>query len=98
MGTIPGAGVEVKEPDEYTEFHPLDPSISSPLVAWLASDEAAHVTGSGVARHRRDHRAVGRLALRPDDLQRRPRWDATTLGAQIATDIFRSRAPGLRPG
>src|SRR3954452_7956482 len=45
MGTIPGANVEVKEPDEYTEWHPLDPSLSSPLVAWLASDEAAHVTG-----------------------------------------------------
>ena len=24
------------------------------------------------------------------------RWDATTLGQQMATDIFRTRAPGLR--
>jgi len=24
------------------------------------------------------------------------RWDATTLGTQMATDIFRTRAPGLR--
>ena len=98
MGTIPGAGVEVKEPDEYTEFHPLDPSISSPLVAWLASDEAGHVTGQVF-------RAIGETIVLLEGWRYGPtisnggqRWDASTLGAQIATDIFRSRAPGLRPG
>jgi NAD(P)-dependent dehydrogenase (short-subunit alcohol dehydrogenase family) len=35
------------EPDELAndEYHPMDPAGSSPLVAWLASDEAQHVTG-----------------------------------------------------
>src|SRR5688500_12110964 len=41
--TVPGF-VAAKEPDEYAEFDPLDPSISSPIVAWLGSDEASHVT------------------------------------------------------
>src|SRR5690606_13454771 len=39
--------VAVREPDEIPEdeFDPLDPSLSSPIVAWLASPEAAHVSG-----------------------------------------------------
>ena len=27
------------------EWNRMDPAVSSPLVAWLASDEADHVTG-----------------------------------------------------
>jgi hypothetical protein len=39
--------VELKEPDEYgdDEFSRLNPQNSAPMVAWLASDEALHVTG-----------------------------------------------------
>src|SRR4051812_27012624 len=98
MGTIPGANVEVKEPDEYTEWHPLDPSLSSPLVAWLASDEAAHVTGQVF-------RAIGETIVLMEGWSYGTtinnggkHWDPATLGAQINTDIFHSRAPGLRPG
>src|SRR5271157_4346554 len=45
-GTMPNAPAVV-EPDEIPEdsFHPLDPAGSSPVVAWLASDEAQYVTG-----------------------------------------------------
>jgi NAD(P)-dependent dehydrogenase (short-subunit alcohol dehydrogenase family) len=98
MGTIPGANVEVKEPDEYTEWHPLDPSISSPLVAWLASDEADHVSGQVF-------RAIAETIILLEGWRYGPtidnggaHWDAKTLGARINTDIFRSRAPGLRAG
>jgi len=98
MGTIPGAGVEVKEPDEYDEWHPLDPKISSPLVAWLASDEAGHVSGQVL-------RAIGETIVLLEGWRYGPtisnggtHWDAEQLGQQISTDIFRSRAPGLRPG
>jgi NAD(P)-dependent dehydrogenase (short-subunit alcohol dehydrogenase family) len=38
--SIPGAGIEAREPDEFDEFSPMDPSNSSPVVAWLASDQA----------------------------------------------------------
>src|SRR6267378_6625802 len=37
--------MELKEPEEYEEFDPMNPGNSAPMVAWLASDEALHVTG-----------------------------------------------------
>src|SRR5688500_6828749 len=45
-GTMPNAPAVV-EPDEIPEdeWNPMDPSVSSPLVAWLASDESQMVTG-----------------------------------------------------
>jgi NAD(P)-dependent dehydrogenase (short-subunit alcohol dehydrogenase family) len=94
--TMPGGAV-AKEPDEFDEFDPLDPSLSSPIVAWLASDEADHVTGQVL-------RAIGETLILmkgwrygPTVRNGRQRWDAETVGAVIATDIFESRAPGLRP-
>jgi NAD(P)-dependent dehydrogenase (short-subunit alcohol dehydrogenase family) len=93
--TVPGFQ-SAKEPDEYTGFDPLDPSISSPIVAWLASDEAAHVTGQVL-------RAIGETLILLEGWRYGPtirnggqRWSAATVGARIASDIFHSRAPGLR--
>ena len=75
----------------------MDPSMSSPVVAWLASDEAAHVTGQVL-------RAIGETLVLIEGWRYGPtinncgtRWQPATLGAQINTDIFHSRAPGLRP-
>lgn len=87
-----------REPDEIPaeEWDPTDPSISSPLVAWLASDESGHVSGQ-VFKALRDRiqwlegwneiRAVSSAGKR---------WDAAQLGQLLATDIFRTRAAGLR--
>jgi NAD(P)-dependent dehydrogenase (short-subunit alcohol dehydrogenase family) len=93
--TVPGF-VAAKEPDEYEEFDPLDPSISSPIVAWLASDEASHVTGQVL-------RAIGETLILLEGWRYGPtvrnggtRWRADTVGSVIATDIFKTRAPGLR--
>ena len=36
---------EVWETDEYEDFDQEDPGNAAPMVAWLASDEALHVTG-----------------------------------------------------
>jgi NAD(P)-dependent dehydrogenase (short-subunit alcohol dehydrogenase family) len=95
MSTIPGA-VAAKEPDEYHEFDPLDPSMSAPVVAWLASDEAAHVSGQVL-------RAIGETLILmegwrygPTIENGRTRWDASTLGAKIGAHLFRTRAPGLQ--
>jgi NAD(P)-dependent dehydrogenase (short-subunit alcohol dehydrogenase family) len=95
--TIPGSA-PAKEPDEYDGFDFMDPSMSSPVVAWLASDEAAHVTGQVL-------RAIGETLILFQGWRYGPtinnggtRWQPSTLGAQINTDIFGSRAPGLRPG
>ena len=96
-GTMPGAP-EVIEADDVPEgeWNRMDPSVSSPLVAWLASDEAQHVTGQVI-------RAVAENIIWMKGWTDGPtlnnggkRWEATKLGAQLATDIFGTRAPGLR--
>jgi NAD(P)-dependent dehydrogenase (short-subunit alcohol dehydrogenase family) len=95
--TMPGAPAVV-EPDEIPEdeWNRMDPSVSSPLVAWLASDEADHVTGQVI-------RAVAENIILMEGWtdgatinNGGKRWDATKLGTQLATDVFRTRAPGLR--
>ena len=98
MGTIPGANVEVREPDEYGEWDALDPKISSPVVAWLASDEAHYVSGQVI-------RAIGETLILLEGWRYGPTienggayWDPETLGHRMASDIFRSRAPGMRTG
>ncbi|MBS1848135.1 MAG: SDR family NAD(P)-dependent oxidoreductase [Actinobacteria bacterium] len=95
-GTMPGAP-KVIEADEVPEdeFNPMDPSTSSPLVAWLASDESQLVTGQII-------RAVGERIILMEGwrdgatITTKKRWDPTKLGQQLATDVFGTRAPGLR--
>lgn len=88
------------EPDERPEdeFDPKDPSLCSPVVAWLAGPEAAYVSGQVV-------RAIGETLSVMDGWSLGTtvsnggrRWDATKLGTVFATDIFGSRARGLRLG
>jgi len=95
--TMPGAP-EVIEPEDVPEdeWNRMDPAVSSPLVAWLASDGSQHVTGQVI-------RAVAENIIWMKGWTDGPtlsnggkRWDATTLGAKLATDIFGTRAPGLR--
>jgi NAD(P)-dependent dehydrogenase (short-subunit alcohol dehydrogenase family) len=95
--TIPGFD-KAFEPDELgeDEYHPMDPAGSSPVVAWLASDEAQHVTGQVIrVIHDKIYLMKGwtEAAVVASGEKR---WDATTLGAVFATDIFGTRAPGLR--
>ena len=96
-GTMPGAP-EVIEADDVAddEWNPMDPAVSSPLVAWLASDESQLVTGQVI-------RAVAENIVWMQGWSDGPaisnggrRWDATTLGQQLATDVFGTRTPGLR--
>jgi NAD(P)-dependent dehydrogenase (short-subunit alcohol dehydrogenase family) len=90
----------IREPDEIPdeEFDPMDPSLCSPVVAWLASDEAAHVSGQVIrAMGERIHLMSGwneAVTLSNNG----SRWDATKLGDLFATDLFKTRAPGLRMG
>jgi NAD(P)-dependent dehydrogenase (short-subunit alcohol dehydrogenase family) len=95
--TVPAVGAAI-EPDDLgpDEYHPMDPAGSSPLVAWLASDEAQYVTGQVI-------RAIGdKIHLMKGWYEAatvssgEKRWDATKLGTVLATDLFGTRAPGLR--
>jgi NAD(P)-dependent dehydrogenase (short-subunit alcohol dehydrogenase family) len=96
-GTMPGAPAVIEADDvPEDEWNRMDPAVSSPLVAWLASDEADHVTGQII-------RAVAENIILMKGWEDGPtinnggaRWDATTLGQQLATDVFGTRAPGLR--
>lgn len=95
--TIPGFDAPI-EPEQLgeDEYHPMDPAGSSPIVAWLCSDEAQYVTGQVIrVIHDTIYLMEGwteAVALSSGG----KRWDATRLGMVFATDIFKSRAPGLR--
>jgi len=96
-GTMPSAP-PVVEPDEIPEdeWQPMDPANSSPLVAWLASDESQMVNGQVFrAIHDRVIWMHGwREAAEVSSGQKR--WDAQKLGQSLATDVFRVATPGLR--
>jgi NAD(P)-dependent dehydrogenase (short-subunit alcohol dehydrogenase family) len=96
-GTMPDAPAVV-EPDEIAEdsFHPMDPAGSSPVVAWLASDEAQYVTGQ-VIRVIGDNihlmRGWTESASVSNDAKR---WDASRMGDVMAARIFGTRGRGLQ--
>ena len=96
-GTMPGAP-QVIEPDEVPddEWNRMDPAISSPLVAWLASDESQMVTGQVIRAVAEDIVLMKGWTEGPKVNNGGKRWDASKLGQQLATDVFGTRAPGLR--
>jgi NAD(P)-dependent dehydrogenase (short-subunit alcohol dehydrogenase family) len=96
-GTMPGAPAVI-EADEVPEdeWNRMDPAVSSPLVAWLASDEADHVTGQIIRAVAENIILMKGWTDGPTINNGQKRWDATKLGQQLATDVFFTRAPGLR--
>jgi NAD(P)-dependent dehydrogenase (short-subunit alcohol dehydrogenase family) len=96
-GTISGAEA-VAEPDERPEgeFDPKDPSLASPVVAWLASGEAGHVSGQVIRAIGEELSLMQGWAKRATISSGGKRWDASKLGQVMATEIFQTRAPGLR--
>ncbi len=94
--SIPGAGIEAKEPDEFDEWNPMDPSLASPLVAWLASDKAGHVTGQVIRAVKDEIVHMQPWSNGATIRKSGKRWEASELTAVMNADIFHSRAPGLR--
>src|SRR3954452_15576313 len=96
-GTMPGAP-EVIEADDVPddEWNRMDPAVSSPLVAWLASDESQHVTGQIIRAVAENIVLMKGWSDGPTINNGGKRWDASKLGMQLATDVFFTRAPGLR--
>ncbi|MGH9211464.1 MAG: SDR family NAD(P)-dependent oxidoreductase [Acidimicrobiales bacterium] len=93
--------IEVLEPEEYEAFEAMNPANSAPMVAWLASDEALHVTGQVF-------RALGNTIARYEPWQlgeslesvdrdgNPTRWEASEIGPAVNAAVFRSRNPGLQ--
>ncbi len=92
--------IEVKEPEEYTEYNGMNPGNTAPAVAWLASDLSIHVNGQVL-------RAVGNSIALYTPWQLNPlhyntdregnpqRWDPEKLGETVNKFIFKSTNPGM---
>ncbi len=93
-------GAPPKEADELAEgeWDPLGPGVSSPLVAWLASEEAAYVSGQCI-RIMRDKIfwMQGWTEVKTISNGNKP-WKAEELGKTLSADLFGVRAAGLRLG
>jgi NAD(P)-dependent dehydrogenase (short-subunit alcohol dehydrogenase family) len=90
--------MELKEPEEYEEFDPMNPGNSAPMVAWLASDEAMHVTGqvfravgSSIA-----HYVPWTLGEAIEPPKGPGKWEAADIGPAVNANVFHSRNPGLQ--
>jgi NAD(P)-dependent dehydrogenase (short-subunit alcohol dehydrogenase family) len=92
--------MELKEPEQYEEFDAMNPANSAPMVAWLASDEALHVTGQVF-------RAVGStishyvpwtLGEAIDTPGGPAKWSPADIGPALNASVFHSRHPGLQMG
>ena len=95
--TMPGMP-ESFEPDEIgdDDFHPMDPANASPLVAWLASDDAGYVNGQVI--RSLDDRIIWmqgwreRKTISNDE----KKWDANKLTARMGGEVFGVQPAGLR--
>ena len=82
---------------EYTQ---LNPGNSAPIVAWLASDEALHVTGQ-VFRAVGDsitHYVPWQLGTEITTPKGPRQWDPAEIGDAVNANIFRCRPGGLNMG
>jgi NAD(P)-dependent dehydrogenase (short-subunit alcohol dehydrogenase family) len=97
--TMPGAEVPQEfDPTDGAEFDPRDPTLSAPVVAWLASPEAAYVSGQVIKAFGENIQLMGGWTPEVTLNNGGQRWDATKLGSRFAIDVFKTRAPGLRLG
>ncbi len=92
--------IEVREPEEYTEFTPMNPGNSAPAVAWLASDDSIPVTGQ-VLRMVGNSLAVyqpwemGEQFYSTDKEGNPTRWDPAQIGSTLNKFVFRTVNPGI---
>jgi NAD(P)-dependent dehydrogenase (short-subunit alcohol dehydrogenase family) len=93
---------EIIEPDaeDGGEYNAMNPRNSAPMVAWLASDEALHVTGQifRAVGHRITHYEPWSLGPTIEPKKGPARWDPADIGPAVNAQIFHSRAPGLQMG
>ncbi len=92
--------IEVKEPEDYTEFNNMNPGNSAPAVAWLASDDSIPVTGQ-VVRLVGNNLALykpwelGEQFLAKDKEGNPQRWDPVDIGQTLNKFVFNTINPGI---
>jgi len=90
-----------KEADEYgddDDYEPLNPAVSSPVVAWLASDEAGFVSGQCIRAVRDQIHLMGGWTEDKTIESDGTYWDPATIGRRMQTELFGTRALGLQLG
>jgi NAD(P)-dependent dehydrogenase (short-subunit alcohol dehydrogenase family) len=92
--------IEIKEPEEYTEFNNMNPGNSAPGVAWLASDDSIPVTGqvlrvvgNNVALYKPWE--LGEQFLAKDKEGNPERWDPVDIGQTLNKYVFNTINPGI---
>jgi NAD(P)-dependent dehydrogenase (short-subunit alcohol dehydrogenase family) len=94
------ANIEVKNPEEYTEFNGMNPGNSAPGVVWLASDDSIPVTGQ-VLRVVGNNMALykpwdlGEQFLSTDKDGNPTQWDPTEIGPTLNKYVFGTVNPGI---
>lgn len=92
--------VEADQVQEGDAFNRLNPGNSAPMVAWLASDEALHVSGQvfkavGDEITHYQGWTLGRSVKAGKEPQR---WDPAKIGDAVAIGIFGTKNGGLQMG
>ena len=93
--------IDVKNPEDYTEFEAMNPGNSAPGVVWLASDESLHVTGQ-VLRLVGNNLALyqgwtmGEQFLSTEKDGSPKQWDPSDIGRILNRYAFGQREPGHR--
>jgi NAD(P)-dependent dehydrogenase (short-subunit alcohol dehydrogenase family) len=94
-GTVARLNRELREPDEIEGYADSDPSNSSPLVAWLCSDEAQYVTGQVIRAVRDTIYWMKPWYEKQKVSNDQQRWDAEKLGDIVGRDLFEVNAKGI---
>jgi|SRR5262245_24448430 len=92
--------IEVKNPEEYTEFDAMNPGNSAPAVVWLASDDSKPVSGQ-VLRMVGNSLCVyqpwqmGEEFFATDKEGNKSQWDPAQVGHILNRYAFRTTNPGI---
>jgi NAD(P)-dependent dehydrogenase (short-subunit alcohol dehydrogenase family) len=92
--------IVIKQPEEYTEFDPMNPGNSAPGVAWLASDQSKPTTGQalrlvGNSLCVYSPWEMGEQFFSTDQEGNPARWDAAAIGPILNKYAFKSVNPGI---
>jgi len=94
------ADIEVKNPEDYTEFNAMNPANSAPAVVWLASDDSKPVTGQvlrmvGNSLCVYEPWRMGEEFFSTDAEGNPTQWDPAQVGHILGRYHFKTANPGI---